>query len=81
MSGMNINDLKTVIASTFEVPEDQITNDCSSGKIPQWDSIGHLNLILALEERFKISFTVDEIMALRDVTAIWTVLEGKVKAS
>ena len=79
---MNItSDLKAVIALTFNVSEDQITDDCSGATIPQWDSIGHLDLILALEERFQVSFTVDEIMTMRDATAIRTVLEDKVIAS
>ena len=31
-------------------------------EIDEWDSIGHMNLISALEENFKITFETDDIV-------------------
>lgn len=31
-------------------------------EIPEWDSIGHMTLISALEEQYKISFDTDDIV-------------------
>jgi citrate synthase len=75
---MNMDELKATIASALNVPVDQVADDSSGLTVPEWDSIGHMNLVLALEERFNTSFTVDEIMAMRDVATIRTVLEGKI---
>jgi acyl carrier protein len=36
-----------------------------------------MNVVLALEQRFNISFTLDEIMAMRNVAAIRTIVESK----
>jgi len=72
-----MDELKAAIASALHVPVDQVAEDSSGRTIPQWDSIGHMNLVLALEERFNTSFTVEEIMAMRDVATIRTILEGK----
>jgi acyl carrier protein len=74
---MNMDELKAAIASALNVPVDQVTDDSSGQTVPQWDSIGHINLVLALEKHFNTSFTVDEIMAMRDVATIRKVLEGK----
>jgi acyl carrier protein len=72
-----MHELKTTIASALGVPADQVTDDSSSRTVPNWDSIGHMNVVLALEDRFKVSFTVEEIMAMRDVATIRAIFEGK----
>ncbi len=72
-----MNELKETIASALSIPVDQVADDSSGSTIAQWDSIGHMNLVLALEERFNTSFTVEEIIQMRDVAAIRSVLEGK----
>jgi acyl carrier protein len=73
-----INDeLRETVAAAFNIPADQVTEDSSGETIPQWDSVGHINLVMALEERLKVSFTVDEIMTMRNVAAIRRVVEGK----
>ena len=69
--------LKETIASALSIPVDQVADDSSGATIAQWDSIGHMNLVLALEEHFNTSFTVEEIVQMRDVAAIRSVLEGK----
>jgi acyl carrier protein len=74
---MNMDELKATIALALNVPTDQVEDDSSGQTLPQWDSIGHINLVLALENHFKTSFTVEEIMAMRDVATIRTILEGK----
>ena len=30
--------------------------------IPEWDSVGHMNLMNALEEKFKIELDIDDII-------------------
>jgi acyl carrier protein len=74
---MDTDELKVTIASALNVPAHEVADDSSNRTIPQWDSIGHMTLILALEEHFKTSFTVEEIMAMRDVATIRTVLESR----
>ena len=54
-------ELKTIMSAVFEVPIDQITEDSSSDNIESWDSLKHLNLILALEEEFDISIPDEEV--------------------
>lgn len=74
---MNMDELKSTIAAALNLPADQVADDSSGQTLPGWDSIGHINLVLALERRFGTSFTVEEIMAMRDVATIRTILEGK----
>jgi acyl carrier protein len=77
---MNMDELKATIASALNVPVDQVADDSSGRTLPGWDSIGHINVVIALERRFSASFTVEEIMAMRDVATIRTILEGKLSS-
>ena len=45
----------------FEIPLESISDDASSDNIENWDSLRHLNLILALEEEFGVSIPDEEV--------------------
>jgi acyl carrier protein len=59
-----------VIADVFGVPREELGAETVQEDIPEWDSLGHLNLMLALEEAFGVSFSVDEMPELVSVKAI-----------
>lgn len=45
--------------------------------VKKWDSLGHMTLVAALEERFGLQFEVDEIMEMATVAAILSILAAK----
>ena len=53
--------IKQVMSAVFEIPVESIADDASSDNIENWDSLRHLNLILALEEEFGVSIPDDEV--------------------
>ena len=50
-----------LMSNVFEIPIEEISEESSIGSIPSWDSIRHLNLILAIEEEFGISIPDEEV--------------------
>ena len=62
--------LRAVIARVLRVPEGSIAADSGPHSIPQWDSAGHVNLVLALEQEFGLTFDEDEVVELVSVDAI-----------
>ena len=40
------------------------------GDFPEWDSLGHLNFLLSVEKSFKIKFTMEEMMEIKDFDEI-----------
>lgn len=56
----NEEKLKKVIAGVFKIDALSINNDTSPDTVETWDSLNHLNFILALEEAFDISFTEEQ---------------------
>lgn len=59
-----------VIADVFGLARDEVGAATVREHIPEWDSLGHLNLMLALEEAFDVSFSVAEMPELVSVKAI-----------
>jgi acyl carrier protein len=53
--------IKQVMSAIFEIPIETITDDASTDNIVNWDSLRHLNLILALEEEFSVSIPDEEV--------------------
>jgi acyl carrier protein len=60
-----MNELDTrileVMALVFEVPVSDLNEESSQDSIESWDSVKHLNLIVALEEEFGIEIPIDEV--------------------
>ncbi len=50
-----------VMAEVFGIDPSMINEDASPGGIEQWDSLRHMNLVVALEEEFDVRFPDDSI--------------------
>ncbi len=68
-----------LISDTLVVPRDQVTDNFTYGDVPEWDSMGHMNLMMALEEKFNIQITADTITNLVSIPAIISLSIGKNK--
>jgi citrate synthase len=66
-----------LLAEIFQLPAETIPPDLALGRIPQWDSMGHMGLMLALEERFGVEVNADTIGALTSLPAILNYLTEK----
>ena len=59
-----------VVSDVLAVPVENLSGSSSPDTIASWDSLNHMNLVLALEEEFGIQFTDDQIMQLLTVEAM-----------
>lgn len=62
------------LAELFEEPARNLTPDTLRAEIPAWDSLGVLTLMAALDERFGILLTDQEMRAMTNVGDILEVL-------
>jgi acyl carrier protein len=75
-----MDEIKYVIADTLQIPVEAVADDSSPASLPQWDSLGHLDLVMALENYFKVKFTLDEIIELQNVAIIRELIQKKQEA-
>ena len=51
-----------VFIEIFSISESDLSEKLIYNSIPEWDSIGHISLISALEEKYDISFETDDVI-------------------
>ena len=64
------------MSAVFGVAESSIRDTDSPATISAWDSVGHLQLMLALEQEFGVQFEADEFATLAGVAALEQRLGG-----
>ncbi|NUN81336.1 acyl carrier protein [Odoribacter splanchnicus] len=53
--------IKQVMADVFDMPAETILENVSQDNLEGWDSLKHLDLVVALEEEFEITIPVEEV--------------------
>ena len=71
--------IKQVMASVFDINDSDIDENASPDTIGAWDSLHHMNLIVALEEEFNVSFTEDDMSNLLNYKLIKLTLGELIK--
>ena len=72
--------LKKIFSEVFEIKISEINDDSSADNVKKWDSLNHTNLILSLEDQFKISFTADEIIDMLNFKLIKIIVQEKIES-
>ena len=62
--------VRHILLVVLEIPEHEIDDRLSAEQTTNWDSIRHLDLVMALEEAFGVSFSSEELGALTSYRAI-----------
>ncbi len=55
-----------VFRQVFDDPEIVLCDEMTADDIPGWDSLTHINLMVATEKRFKIKFATAEISKMKE---------------
>ncbi|MEE8302301.1 MAG: acyl carrier protein [Candidatus Tectomicrobia bacterium] len=66
--------INEVMAQVLAIPVESINADTSPKNVAQWDSLKHMQLILALEEEFGITFPDDTVPNLISHDALHTAI-------
>ena len=72
---LNENALKQLMATLLEIDTGTIDLDSSMDNIPTWDSLRHMNLVLALEEEFNVSIPDEDAANITSYKLIKLVLD------
>ena len=68
--------IRKVLASVLGISIDRIHDDSSVETVEEWDSLKQINLIMALEEEFSVTFEDDDVMELTSLDRIIKKLEA-----
>lgn len=68
------NQVKNIMSAVLEIPIDQIDDAASPDTIESWDSLKHMNLIVALEEEFKLQFDDEQTLEMLNYELICNIV-------
>lgn len=71
--------LKEIMALVFEVPQEDINENTSPDDLDNWDSIGAINLVTALEDEFDLEFEDEDILEMLNFELIKLKIEEKLE--
>jgi citrate synthase len=63
-------DIDELLARSLRIPRGELKDDLEYGEIRQWNSLAHVNLMLALEEAYGLPIDEDRMVELTSVRAI-----------
>ena len=77
MSSPLVDQVRSLAADVFAVPVAQLKDSSAPPDVETWDSVNHLNLILAVEQEFGVQLGLDDMERLKTIGDIARVVEEK----
>jgi len=75
MSQIN-NEVLEIIAKSLEIKKEKVTMDSSTENLEEWDSLGHLSILVSLDRKFNGQLAgIKEMAAASSVKSIFKILE------
>ena len=75
MTASTLQQVRSIASDIFGVPTDKITPESSPETIENWDSMQHLNLVLAIEEKFGVQLEPEDIEQMKNIGAVAALVE------
>jgi acyl carrier protein len=77
MDAQILERVRGIAADVLQVNQGALSAQSSPQSVESWDSVQHLNLVLALEEQFGVQFEPDEMDGMKSIGAIAGLLTAK----
>ena len=78
MSGDILNEVRGIAADVFAVDAKKLDAESSPEQVEAWDSVQHLNLVLALEGKYGIQFEPEEMEGMKNLGRIAALVGSKI---
>jgi acyl carrier protein len=69
--------VREIMAATFGIDESELPDSPSQATVARWTSLAHMVLLVALEEQFAITLSMDEMTSMTSLDSILEVLRSK----
>lgn len=69
--------LNRIFCEVFDDNEIKIAREMTANDVEGWDSLSHVNLIVAVESHFKIRFTQKELLVMKNIGDLHDAIAAK----
>lgn len=70
--------LTGIFREVFDDPGIVLKRETTADDIDEWDSLSHINLVIAVETKFNIRFALGELQTLKNVGEMADLIEKKI---
>ena len=77
MNEQVLNRVREIVSDVLQVDAGAVTPDSSPENVASWDSVQHLNLVLALEDEYGLQFLPEEMDQMKTVGKIAQLVAAK----
>jgi acyl carrier protein len=70
-------ELKKVILKELDLDDFNLQDETLAPEVPGWDSLNHVNIILAVEKSFNVKFKSYEVLRLKNVGDLQKLVDAK----
>jgi acyl carrier protein len=75
-----LEELQSIFRDVLDQPDLELTRASNAQNVEDWDSLAHINLVTAIEKRYKIKFALGELQDLKNVGEMIDLIEAKLAA-
>ena len=72
-----LNSLNQVFCKVFDDDDIKIALEMTANDIEGWDSLSHINLIVAIETKFDIRFKQKEVSSFKNIGDLYHCIQSK----
>ena len=70
----NIESINKIVSDTFKISTTEVNENLTPEDLSEWDSLGQMNLIQAIEAELDIELEMDEIFSIYSIGDLYKVL-------
>ena len=70
-------EIQRIFCDVFDDPNLVITRDSNASTVEDWDSLAHVNLVTAIETKYRIRFALGELQELKNVGDMIDLIQEK----
>jgi acyl carrier protein len=73
-----IREIQPIFRDVLDIPDLQLTRQSNASNVEGWDSLAHVNLVMAIEKRYKIKIALGELQDLKNVGEMADLIQKKI---
>ena len=80
MTAALLNDVRRLAADILKLTVEEVAATATRDTLPAWDSIAHVNLVLAVEQHFDVQFLPEEMLEMLSIELVAMLVDEKLSA-
>ena len=70
-----LEELKELISEIIDIPKEKLDLSSGPSNLPEWDSLAQLCIVNAIEEKYKIKLSMNQIISIKSINHIKKLIE------